>query len=48
MANPIDQAEEGINTNDMGGTGRVVAGGIDTVMDLTSKFLPFMKGPVDD
>ena len=26
---------------------RVVLGGIDTVMDLTSKFLPFMRDPAD-
>ena len=34
------------NINDMGGTERTVAGGIDAVMDLTSKFLPFMQKPV--
>ena len=31
----------------MGGKARVVAGGVDTVMDLTSKFLPFMQDPAD-
>ena len=35
------------SVNDMGGRARVVAGGIDTVMDLTSKFLPCMKDPAD-
>ena len=33
--------------NDMGGTARSVAGTIDTVMDLTSKFIPAMQGPAD-
>ena len=47
VANPLDQSAEGLNTNNMGGRQRVVAGGIDTIMDLTSKFLPFMKGPAD-
>ena len=45
--NPLMPPEEGINTNNMSGSQRMVAGGIDTVMDLTSKFLPFMKGPAD-
>ena len=33
--------------NDMGGTSRAVAGTIDTVMDLTSKFIPAMQKPAD-
>ena len=43
----VENPAEGGNINDMGGKARVVAGGIDTVMDLTSKFLPFMKDPAD-
>lgn len=35
------------NINDMGGKSRSVAGAVDAVMDLTSKFLPFMKDPAD-
>ena len=37
--------EESIN--DQGGTSRAVAGTIDTVMDLTSKFIPAMQDPAD-
>ena len=33
--------------NDMGGKARAVAGTIDTVMDLTSKFIPAMQKPAD-
>ena len=31
----------------MGGKQRAVAGAIDTVMDLTSKFIPAMQKPAD-
>ena len=44
VQNPTEAPQ---NINDMGGKARVVAGGVDTVMDLTSKFLPFMKDPAD-
>ncbi len=43
-----EQGADGkITTDEMGGKQRAVAGAIDTVMDMTSKFLPFMKGPAD-
>ena len=42
------QGEDGkITTDEMGGKQRAVAGAIDTIMDLTSKFIPAMKGPAD-
>ena len=44
VQNPTEAPQ---NINDMGGKARVVAGGVDTVMDLTSKFLPFMQDPAD-
>lgn len=37
----------GDSINDMGGKSRAVAGTIDTVMDLTSKFIPAMQKPAD-
>ena len=43
-----EQGADGkITTDEMGGKQRAVAGTIDTVMDLTSKFLPFMQQPAD-
>ena len=39
-----EQGADGkITTDEMGGKQRAVAGAIDTVMDLTSKFIPAMK-----
>ena len=41
------QMEEGLTTDNMSGRQRAVAGTIDTVMDLTSKFIPAMQKPAD-
>ena len=41
------QREEGFTTDNMSGRQRVVAGTIDTIMDLTSKFIPGMQKPAD-
>ena len=43
-----EQGADGkITTDEMTGSQRVVAGTIDTVMDLTSKFIPAMQDPAD-
>ena len=44
VQNPLEAPQ---SINDMGGKARAVAGGIDTVMDLTSKFIPAMQDPAD-
>ena len=41
------QREEGFTTDNMTGSQRGVAGTIDTIMDLTSKFIPAMQDPAD-
>ena len=44
----LDPNNDGImSTDEMGGRQRAVAGTIDTVMDLTSKFIPAMQDPAD-
>ena len=43
----VQNPAEGGSINDMGGKARAVAGTIDTVMDLTSKFIPAMQKPAD-
>ena len=44
MMEDLDLSAPGESSiNDMGGKARSVAGTIDTVMDLTSKFIPAMK-----
>ena len=39
--------DEDWSVNNMGGRARAVAGTIDTIMDLTSKFIPALQGPAD-
>ena len=39
--------DEDWSVNNMGGRARAVAGTIDTIMDLTSKFIPAMQSPAD-
>ena len=43
----VQNPAEGGSINDMGGKARSVAGVVDTVMDLTSKFIPAMQKPAD-
>lgn len=42
-----NQMEEGLTTDNMSGRQRAVAGTVDTIMDLTSKFIPAMQAPAD-
>ena len=44
----LDPNNDGVmSTDEMGGRQRAVAGAVDTVMDLTSKFIPAMQDPAD-
>ena len=46
MMEGLDMSAPGeTSINDMGGRARSVAGVVDTVMDLTSKFIPAMQKP---
>ena len=44
---PPGVTDEDWSVNNMGGRARSVAGVVDTVMDLTSKFIPAMQKPAD-